>query len=316
VHVTTQLRDWPVSGREGFIEDVGGRPSSDSNGGMERSPGPGSGQPNIPAEVRVVKRLQGHSGCQVLLCMAGRTKFVRKISASEGYNDRLQRQMEKQRRFRDPSIRAPAVFDCGERDGLYYFDMEYIAGLPLHTFVSMNRMPAILPPVKQLTCFVRQNDGGATVDLSGAVREKIAALTGRDDTTARYAAYCLEHDWSNVPAGYCHGDLTFENVLVRDGELYLVDFLDSFADTPYIDFSKLLQDVLLMWSWRAQDRPPFIKNIVLYNGLAGMLSPAELELTHRLLVLNLLRALPYARERADESFLHAALAHLAERFPS
>jgi hypothetical protein len=47
-----------------------------------------------------------------------------------------------------------------------------------------------------------------------------------------------------------------------------------------------------------------------------MLSPAELELTHRLLVLNLLRALPYARERADQQFLHTALAHLAERFPS
>jgi hypothetical protein len=208
------------------------------------------------------------------------------------------------------------VFDCGERDGLFYFDMEYVAGLPLHGFVSMNRMAAIVPLVDQLSSFVRQNDDGATVDLSAAVRGKIATLAGGDDATARYAAYCLDHDWSAVPAGYCHGDLTFENILVRDGEVYLVDFLDSFADTPYVDFSKLLQDVLLMWSWRGQARPPFIKNVVLYNGLAAMLSPAELELTHRLLVLNLLRALPYARERSDQQFLHTALAHLAERFPS
>lgn len=284
----TQLSGAPAPRREDLAENIGGR---------------------------VVKQLHGHSGCLVLLCATGRTRFVRKISASAAYNDRLRRQMEKQRGFRHLTIRAPAVLDSGERAGLFFFDMEYIAGFTLHTFVSRNTTRSIVPLVRQLTRFVRRNHGEATVDLTAAIHGKIATLQrGDDQAVARHADYCLAHDWSEVPAGYCHGDLTFDNILVRDDGLHLIDFLDSFVDTPYVDFSKLLQDVLLMWSWRAQPRRPFVKNIHIYDGIVEILAPWELELTHRLLVLNLLRALPYARTAADHRFLHTALAHLADRF--
>lgn len=68
----------------------------------------------------------------------------------------------------------------------------------------------------------------------------------------------FEHDLEDIKGGYCHGDLTLENIIVGHKEtystaarvLYLIDFLDSFIDTPYIDIATVLQDSLCHWSYR------------------------------------------------------------------
>jgi len=31
-----------------------------------------------------------------------------------------------------------------------------------------------------------------------------------------------------IPIGYCHGDLTLSNILLKEETYYLIDFLDSF----------------------------------------------------------------------------------------
>lgn len=263
----------------------------------------------------VLKEFCGHSGCRVLLCRAGRFRFVRKVSASPQYNGRLRRQMDKQARFANPTIRTPHVIDCGERDGLFFFDMEHIEGLPLHAFMTFNTMHVVAPLFRQLVRFVRSNQDPCTVDMTGPIEEKLTAVARAAELNgARYRTFCLEYDWSEVPAGYCHGDLTFENILVVDGELCFVDFLDSFLETPFVDLSKLMQDLLIMWSWRKHSRRPFVKNIQLYDELLGSMSGKEHALSQRLLVLNLLRALPYAWRPEDRRFLAEALDHLADRF--
>jgi len=68
----------------------------------------------------------------------------------------------------------------------------------------------------------------------------------------------FEQDLGDIKGGYCHGDLTLENIIVGHKEtystaarvLYLIDFLDSFIDTPYIDIATVLQDSLCHWSYR------------------------------------------------------------------
>ena len=49
--------------------------------------------------------------------------------------------------------------------------------------------------------------------------------------------------------GYCHGDFTFDNMLFsrRRMQILLIDFLDSFIDSPLIDIVKLRQDVRYKW---------------------------------------------------------------------
>ena len=46
-----------------------------------------------------------------------------------------------------------------------------------------------------------------------------------------------------IPINYCHGDLTLSNMLINyDHNLYLIDFLDDFINTPLTDIIKLRQD--------------------------------------------------------------------------
>ena len=62
-----------------------------------------------------------------------------------------------------------------------------------------------------------------------------------------------EHIFNSVkdmqmPIGKCHGDLTFSNILFSDNNYYLIDFLDSFVESPLLDIVKLRQDSAYLWS--------------------------------------------------------------------
>ena len=58
-----------------------------------------------------------------------------------------------------------------------------------------------------------------------------------------------EHGEIDVPVGICHGDLTFSNILfANNSKYYLIDFLDSFIETPLQDIVKLRQDSQFGWS--------------------------------------------------------------------
>jgi Phosphotransferase enzyme family len=223
--------------------------------------------------------------------------------------------MIRQREFAHPWIRSPVVYGCGTENNLFFFTMEYIHGVSFSTFISRNTIREIDPHIEQLIAFLRANIGDATTDLGSRISEKLSVISATSPIPIEpYLRYCLAFDWSAIPIGYCHGDLTCENILVRDTQLYLIDFLDSFADTPYLDASKLLQDILVMWSWRFDERRPVIKNMRMYAMLLAGLESWEMEIVRRLLILNLLRFLPYAKAPRDVLFVRDALAHLATHF--
>ena len=52
-----------------------------------------------------------------------------------------------------------------------------------------------------------------------------------------------------MPVGICHGDMTLSNMIFNDNEVYLIDFLDSFIETPLMDIVKLRQDTKYNWSY-------------------------------------------------------------------
>jgi hypothetical protein len=262
-----------------------------------------------------LKELRGHSGCHVFLCERGNTKFVKKISGAPGYFQRLEQQMIKQREFEHPWIRKPSVYEFGAENDRFYFTMEYVNGVQLSTFISRNSVRDLDPMIEQLLNFVRSNICEVTADFGAALSEKlwsISSITGLP--IDRFVQYCLAFDWSAIPTGYCHGDLTFENILVHQSNLYFIDFLDSFIETPYLDLSKLLLDILVLWSWRFETRRPIIKNAHIYDIVLSHLQSHEVEIVRRLLVLNLLQILPYANAPRNALFVQDALDHLAVKF--
>ena len=112
-------------------------------------------------------------------------------------------------------------------------------------------------------------------------------------------------------AGYCHGDLTLENIIVGHKPeryikssarvLHLIDFLDSFIDTPYVDIATVLQDSLCHWSYRYkeldEEQERYLKNFThefLIN-VNGSLRE-NMKLILGFLLFKIYRIVPYAKD--------------------
>jgi aminoglycoside/choline kinase family phosphotransferase len=71
-----------------------------------------------------------------------------------------------------------------------------------------------------------------------------------------------------IPIGLCHGDLTLSNILVQEHQgdrIVLIDFLDSFIESPLADLAKLRQDLVHGWTLQMlRSRDDFIDGVRLY----------------------------------------------------
>ena len=186
--------------------------------------------------------LGGHSGCQILLCE---------------YNQRLIKQAEKQSLFNTPSIKTPKVLDRGyTKDGLFYFDMEYVQGITLAEYLKRIEVGKVRGLVEQIVNGINSLIGTEKGEFSERVfQNKIDSLEKKlstdDNKIVSKAVYMLrKHSWNQFNKTMCHGDLTLENIIVKDGQLYFIDFLDSFYDCWIMDISTLLQDVQTLWAYR------------------------------------------------------------------
>ncbi|MDB2323485.1 phosphotransferase [Planktomarina temperata] len=118
---------------------------------------------------------------------------------------------------------------------------------------------------------------------------------------------------NKCPVGKCHGDLTFSNIIYdrSNNQIWLIDYLDSFIKTPYIDLAKLVQEYRHTWSARYL-QPTIQKNAT----LAGLKSIKSLTERHGPLdpkylkvfsILNLYRIAPYIRDQATHNWLEKSL---------
>lgn len=218
--------------------------------------------------------LKGHSGCSLELV---NKNTVRKTSKDNSYNTRLLAQMGKQEKFCHPTVRAPRVFDYGMKNGLAYFDMEYVRGVSFSEFCSYTSYRK----VEKLFCKLLPTET-QTRCCRDEIIKKCSFLEG-------FPSQLLELVSWEIPVGECHGDLTFENIIVKDNSLYVIDFLDSFVESSLIDQSKLMQDTFCAWSFRDSNYVPW-HHLYMLNSLI------QDKRNYILLLIHLYRILPYSNE--------------------
>ncbi len=109
-----------------------------------------------------------------------------------------------------------------------------------------------------------------------------------------------------IPIGICHGDLTFSNILVDNNrmQLYLIDFLDSFIESPLLDIVKIRQDTKYLWTLNLYnhnyDRN---KTIIILNYLDKMIDKYfqkydfYVNCYKYFQIINLLRVLQYSKNK-------------------
>jgi len=241
-----------------------------------------------------INSLVGHSGCDIKLVTENNILFVRKTSSSLKYNERLKNQCFKQGEFKSEFVFAPKIFDYGYKNDLFYFDMEFINGQSFNTIVRDSDLKSIKFYFDIILNLISENlKNSLIINFKQEIENKLKSI----DIKYNIPKIIVTKQASKLNSGYCHGDLTFENIIVKDNKVFLIDFLDSYIDSPIIDISKLKQDLILNWSnrFKKHNNLNLIKNQWLNNYLDSFsdkigLSSEAIELQKK---ITLLRILPY-----------------------
>lgn len=266
-----------------------------------------------------IKELSWHSWCEISLYKNNNIFFVRKKAWKIDYNQRLENQLKKQKKFKSNIFYAPEIYGQWYIWDVFYFDMQY---LNCQTLVSY--MQSIT--VKEISNLVEL--AIKTLDIkweeylentNEVFQKKLKSLRNSfNDITwiENEALELLERfDFSVIPHSRCHWDLTLENILITpDKKIYLIDFLDSFFDSWMIDVAKLLQDLEIWWSYRHEEMDWTLSLRLAIAKQALLESISELEnwknkisYIYHILLLNILRIVPYTKDEVTKNFLQDAL---------
>lgn len=260
-----------------------------------------------------------------MLCREGRRPFIRKKSASPGYNERLKKQWMKQKLFSAEALKTPAVLGAGYEDDLFYFDMEYVSARTMAEYVDSLELDDILAFLDLLFQNLPLERGTRDPAARELFAHKISALADNlpdtGDIVLKAVQRLRDFDFSRVPRSWCCGDLTLENILVTENKnIYLIDFLDSFYNSWMIDVAKLFQDVEFQWSFRKLPKNIhrelkllIAREVLLKKVLDKTQSVHVLFTIYHIVLLNTLRILPYTRDDETRRYLNRTLAAIMRR---
>ena len=282
--------------------------------------------------------IHGHSGCEVKLVRLDGVVFVQKSSQDRSYNSRLQKQLQKQKRFADsnrlPFIRIPKILEERERGGLVTARMEYVYFLDSIDYFATASIVDVDVVVSMIQSYIDSEIlDSEIVDVSpGVFLDKLNEIARVLEANGQIRIYehhikilesiIRESDCIRLPIGPCHGDLTFSNIMIASDSaaIALIDFLDSFIESPIIDIAKVRQDSLFCWSLAMAARPddPVRFSLVMryidtkvsehYSGHDWYALNIDL-----ILALNMLRIAPYAKRQGVHEFLQNSISSLELR---
>lgn len=203
-------------------------------------------------DFKLISKLTGHSGCEIFIIDFEGKQHVLKISSSIDYNDRLKSQMLKQKSFSDQVIFSPKIITEGfDKNNLQYFIMEFVNGISFNDYIRIKPFDQSKKIFYKLLDFIARNNTNKIVDKKEIIDKKVEEVLKNIQMDINFRK--PKELECKIPSGFCHGDLTFENILISKKGIYLIDFLDSYLESPLIDFSKLYQDLILNWSNRYKE---------------------------------------------------------------
>ncbi len=274
--------------------------------------------------IESIKDLSWHSWCDITLYKDGDKFFVRKTAWRESYNSRLKLQLEKQRSFQAKHLFAPEIYWQWYLGEVFYFDMQYLNCKTLASYMQSITIKEITHLVELALNTLDIQWAKYLSNTNEIFQEKIKSLRNNLETITpieNQALLLLENfNFSGVPYSLCHWDLTLENILITsDKKIYLIDFLDSFFDSWMIDVAKLLQDIELCWSYRYEKmstnlslRLTVAKEALLESILELENGETKIKYIYHILLLNVLRIVPYTKDSITKEFLQNALKYLID----
>lgn len=265
--------------------------------------------------------VKGHSGFSIDIVREGTNLYVYKRCSDADKAERLMRQAAKQEQatgFHYSGFQTPHIIATEHTSNGASIKMDYIYSRNFMEYFESAGFEQIDYFIHTLIRFIEEELAHSPIQVIPAdivnskfisVKKTIASNTYiRKNNTLASIMEKAERlltgitEW-RLPVGICHGDLTFSNILFTANTYYLIDFLDSFIESPLLDIVKLRQDSAHIWSAQLYTKPydPIRLEIISrkidteldsyfqqYSWYNAYYLPLQ--------VLNLLRVLQYAKE--------------------
>jgi aminoglycoside phosphotransferase (APT) family kinase protein len=281
-------------------------------------------------------KLEGRSGCELRVLKINQQLIVRKMAANPDYNGRLLAQAQKQAHFNAHNalslFDAPQVLDQGLINNYQYFDMAYIQGEKFSDFLCHANVNLIVDLTDRLIDYLDFyfHQAHKIAPPLTAIKKKLISLQSQlinhhkfNHQLINQVLLFLEQKIPKSPliSHCCHGDLTFSNMIfTRTGKIYLIDFLDSFIESPLVDLVKLRQDTRFFCSLTIDAQLEShkvckVKQVLTYmeQRFKAYLDrqPAHLQSWYDYLeIFNLVRIMPYVKQEQEIQFLTLHLQEL------
>ena len=267
--------------------------------------------------------VKGHSGFSIDIVREGTNLYVYKRCSDADKAERLMRQAAKQEQatgFHYSGFQTPHIIATEHNENGASIKMNYIYSRNFMEYFESAGFEQIDYFIQTLILFIEEELEHSSIQVIPAdiVNNKLLSVKKtiafnahiRKDNALESIMEKAERlltgitEWQ-LPVGICHGDLTFSNILFTANTYYLIDFLDSFIESPLMDIIKLRQDSAHIWSAKLYTKPyDPIRLGIISNKIDTELDTYFLQYSWYnayylpLQVLNLLRVLQYATEDA------------------
>ena len=217
--------------------------------------------------------IQGHSGCDISIVTEDNELYIHKSTHDAGYVPRLVNQANKQIAASQTAyqhIRVPKIFEVEQSPTDATIKMEYIYSKNFVEYFENAGFEQIKYLIGAIKYFIDLEIDASTMQVvpSDILTDKMADVARKveknallkDDAEAQELVKRSIEVMNGVgdmemPVGVCHGDLTFSNILFNGNNYYLIDFLDSFIESPLLDIVKIRQDTAYLWSTLMYHKP-------------------------------------------------------------
>ena len=282
--------------------------------------------------------VKGHSGCQIDVVREDGKLYIYKSTRDLHYLDRLQFQAKKQQAalgLELQHIRVPRIYEVRRDSNSVTIKMEYIYSKNFLGYFEYAGFEQIAYFIKALRIFLDYEICHSPIQIvkkevlwnkyEDVSRKILCNESLKDDRTVQNLLSKSKDVFSKVtdmrlPVGLCHGDLTFSNIMFNGNNYFLIDFLDSFIESPLLDIVKIRQDSAFLWSQLMilGDYDKIRLQIVankLDQEIVSYASQFEWYSYYPYMqLMNFLRVLQYAHEEKVITYLKRIIEHLLYEF--
>ena len=207
------------------------------------------------------------------------------------YDERLLKSAYKQASFKSNYFKVPTITFIDESKTRTLFEMNFIQGNSFVEFflnASKRDLDKLIESLKGYFSETIKEERVFQIEKFHSKLDKMGE--------SGYAHFIPNVGGIKMYVGECHGDMTFSNMMFNDN-FYLIDFLDSYIESPTMDLIKLRQDTHLFYSLNMMKQSN-VDRTKIKTGLnyidEWLVATYNMEHYKALQTINLLRIKPYS----------------------